>query len=109
MKKSIILLLFVSQFATAGETWFCTEDSSKRNDNVFSICGVGDSLNDEGAARKKALDNAIAEFETICEMSSDCRRHKMTVEPKRTSCGIDKMGLTKCYRLIEITVVKQKQ
>lgn len=72
----------------------------------MSICGIGESANDEGFARKKALTNAIEEFKIICDLSSDCANQPISIEPKRTTCAPKENGLIKCYRLIEITIGK---
>jgi hypothetical protein len=85
------LILIVSLFialesrATDKEQWFCTDDQAMKTGNTFVICGVG-TYSTEGDARTKALNNAMNEFMTICELSSDCKGHKITVEPKRSSC-----------------------
>ncbi len=98
-----IILIFLSQYVAADE-WYCTEDAAKRDGNVISTCGIGESMSDEGYARKRALNNAIEEFNTICDLSSDCAGRKINVEPKRTSCSKDSRGMIKCYRMIEVTV-----
>lgn len=105
--KLLIILALLSQYVMADE-WFCVEESGKRDGNTILACGIGDSLGDEGASRRRALDAAIQEFKTICELSSDCRGHEIIVEPKRTACGRDQKmpEIVKCYRLIQVTIGK---
>lgn len=95
--------MFMHQFATA-DGWFCQEESGKREGDTILSCGVAE-WNDEGIARKKALDAAIDEFQSICEISEDCKRRKIIVEPKRTSCAKDSRGIIKCYRMIAIKLL----
>ena len=97
--------MFLSQFAMADQ-WFCTTESGQRDDNKILACGIGDALNNESLARILALKRAIEEFKMICDISADCIGRKYIVIPKRTECVIDKIGLTKCYRLIEVTVLE---
>lgn len=99
----LYFILILSQFATA-EEWFCKEESIQRQENVVYACGIGESINDEAHSRKKALQNAIDEFRMICDISDDCRDKKFHVEPKRTECGVTKVGLLKCYRMIQVTI-----
>lgn len=96
----------MSQNVAAADQWFCTDESGKRDGNTIMACGVAE-WTDEGTARKKALEAAIEEFETICEISSDCKHNKFNIEPKRTTCIKDQehKGLMKCYRLIVVTLV----
>lgn len=103
LKIIICVILLLSQIATADE-WLCTTESGQRQGNLILACGVGESSGDEAYARKRALSNAIEEFNTICEISSDCAGRKIIVEPKRTSCAVEKNGLLKCYRLIAVTL-----
>lgn len=102
MKFVALLIGFLIGYNAFADEWLCTTESGQRVGNTILACGIGDSLNDEGLSRKKALQNAIEEFRTICELSNDCRGRQFNIEPKRTSCLIDKVGLTKCYRLIEV-------
>lgn len=96
-------LIFTSQISAAADGWFCENDASKRNDNVYWSCGVGESTT-ESLARTQALKMAIQEFLMVCEMSTDCNGKPRTVEPKRTSCTEGKSGIVKCVRMIEIRV-----
>ncbi len=106
--KWFLITLLSSQIANASD-WFCTEESGKRDGNTIMSCGVGDAVNDEGYARKKALQAAIEEFKTICDLSSDCRGKAKTVEPKRTSCAPvpNLPNFVRCYRLIVVTIVEE--
>lgn len=99
----LVVGFFLSQALFADE-WFCTDESAKRSGNVISVCGVGDGL-DEGAARHRALGNALTEFHTLCDLSADCAEHKLSAEPKRTTCSTKPNGLIKCYRLVEVTIL----
>lgn len=99
MKWIFGLLLSFNAYA---EDWFCLTDSGKRNDNVISSCGVGEAPS-ESLARTDALNQAIAEFATICKWSSDCAGKQKSVEPKRLTCKQTK-DRWKCYRLIEVTI-----
>lgn len=82
--------------------WFCEEESGKRDGNTIWACGVGEATL-EHLSRKYALDHAIEEFNTLCQISSDCRGKKTSVEPKRMTCYKNGIIL-KCYRLIQVTI-----
>lgn len=107
--KTILIILFTIAWlkATAAEQWFCVDDQAMRQGNTLSICGVGTSST-EGAARESALANAIREFHAMCNLSSDCHGHKISVEPKRSTCGHIMAGSTfnsfTCYRLFNFTI-----
>lgn len=103
---SILFVLFISSSAFATEQWFCTDESGKRDGDTVLACGVGESTT-EDYARKRALTSAIYEFQTICDMSSECAGRPTSVEPKRLTCSQDKQGLWKCYRLIAVTLGKR--
>lgn len=102
MITKTIFLILVSFQATADD-WFCKEESSGRSGNTILACGVGESMT-EDYARKRALHNAIEEFETICELSTDCRGKATIAESKRTTCEKEN-GHIKCYRLLQVTIV----
>jgi hypothetical protein len=102
--KLLILILFISINAHAADEWFCTEESGRRIGSVIQACGVGESAIDEGRAREKALEQALIEFHSICNISADCKGKDIIVEPKRLTCVVGKRGRIKCYRLIEVTV-----
>lgn len=110
MKNLILVILFgFSLEVLAEDQWFCSEESGKRDGNTIQACGVGEGVN-EKTARTQALDAAIDEFKTICDMSSDCAHHQRVVEPKRLTCNEKRIKGTgysewKCYRLIQVTVL----
>ncbi len=90
----------------AQDQWLCTEEASQRHNDTIFACGVGSGA-DEGEARLAAFDNSKAEFNRICDSSSDCAGHKITTLPRRTSCEL--VGsLIKCYRLILYTIGNDK-
>lgn len=103
--KLMIMLIFPIM-SHAGESWFCIDESGKRNDNVISACGVGEAPT-ERLARADALNQAIEEFATICKWSDDCVGKPRSVEPKRMTCKESAKGW-KCYRLIEVTILEGK-
>lgn len=102
-----LILFFLSQTAGADE-WFCKSQHAKRDGNVFSVCGVsiGWAAVPEDA-RWHAYNDAQMNFESICNLSSDCKDHKITVNPKRTDCypNPSPSKLETCYQLIEVTVL----
>lgn len=86
MKKHIFIMLILIGFnSLAEDKWFCTDDQAMRNGNTLMICGVGTNST-EGEARRYALANAVNEFQVMCNLSSDCKGHKVNVEPKRSTC-----------------------
>lgn len=115
MNKLIMLLcIIMADRAISEERWFCTDDQAIRQGNVLSICGVGNSM-DEGPARKEALNNAMDEFKSICSLSSDCRGHKINVEPKRSTCFEKKRVYAEytntqfvCHRMFVFTILEGK-
>lgn len=91
------LILFCSPVAEADD-WLCKEESSLRRGNQVYACGVGQGRT-EDEARTNAFKAAASEFDRICEASSDCQDHNITVTPQRTTCE----GNT-CHRLLVFTI-----
>lgn len=81
----LILLFFMACRSNAEEQWFCVDDQSKKNGNTMEVCGVG-TASTEGEARHQALQNSIKDFQTICNLSQDCKGRKINIEPKRSTC-----------------------
>ncbi len=103
MKTFLMFILISVSAANAQDGWLCEQEAGIRDGKVYAICGIGESL-EEQYARARALTAAIEEFETLCDVSSDCFRSQRVVIPKRTACEQNKQGLWKCYRLIEVTL-----
>lgn len=74
----------------------------KESDGHYLICGVGVDQ-DLAAARSKALENGISEFEKLCAISQDCRGRESSATPRRTECTL-KNGLHHCFRAFEFKV-----
>lgn len=104
LMKTALLLLLVSNVAFSDD-WICRHEAGKREGNTILACGIGIGM-DEGTARHAALNDAKREFQSICEMSVDCREKDVTVDPQRTECGLNKRGVMQCYRLLVITLLK---
>ena len=89
IKRDILILGVIlagcNSAHAAEDKWFCTDDQAMRQGSTLSICGVGTSST-EGDARQNALKNVMYEFNVTCQLSSDCRGHKINVEPKRSTC-----------------------
>lgn len=85
-----------------GDLWECTVTSTSRQGSVWHACGTAEGYI-EGEARQKALEQALKEFKTLCEIDSSCNGRDFTVEPKRTSCLMNERWI-KCYRGVDITV-----
>lgn len=108
MKRLFILLIILCPLAHSEtkDDWRCTDQSTTRSRNVWMACGTGE-YTDEGAAREKALANALNEFKQMCDLSSDCKGRELSVEPKRQTCQYTNYtytGYWKCYKLVQITV-----
>lgn len=111
MRKVIVLVLILmtSRAFSTEDHWFCTDDNSFKQGNLYAVCGVG-TFSTEGDARVKALDSAMNEFNVLCKMSSDCRNHRFNVEPKRSTCfenksrNISSFEKFTCHRLFIFTV-----
>lgn len=99
----LFLLMTSSTLASAKDEWLCTEESSQIQNGTLLACGVGLGK-DENEARSKAFENARAEFIRVCDASDDCKEHKVTVEPKRTTCERSSKESYKCYRLLAFTI-----
>lgn len=104
------MITLISMNGFADDQWFCTDDQAMRSGNTMMICGIGTS-GVEGEARKRALNYAINEFETICNLSSDCKGRKVIVEPKRSSCSAHKpinpystTDIITCHRMFTFTL-----
>lgn len=104
MKIAIIAIsASISLSAFAKEDWLCVQESSQvQNGEVFA-CGVGEGK-DENAARSSAFENARAEFLRVCNSSDDCKGHKVSVEPKRTTCERNSKESYKCYRMVVFAI-----
>lgn len=86
----------------ADASWFCQTAASERQGNVINTCGIA-SDQDEQTARLKALDAAAAEFNRVCDQSTDCRSHAVHTEPQRTDCNAT-AGIWKCYRMVSYVI-----
>jgi hypothetical protein len=102
MRAIFILLISLSSHAESKDQWICTDEATLRQGSLWYACGVGEGTT-EAYARQKALEHAIDEFKSLCQMSSDCRGKDTSAEPKRTTCMTGE-GWWKCYRLIQISV-----
>jgi hypothetical protein len=99
--KYLILIALFSLNAHADD-WFCNSESSMRDGNVISVCGIG-THKDEAQARAWAMYNARNEFKAICNSSSDCIGHFFSMDPKRTEC-VQNGGIFRCVRMLAYTV-----
>lgn len=104
MKIKIILLFFAltSHLSASAQDWFCSKGSSRRNGNIFEVCGLGENKS-EVISIKKALKSAFKEFDLICNQFDDCKKKFKDVTPMRIDCDWmdDKI---KCYRSFAIEV-----
>ncbi len=98
--KTLIFILITALIprALADNKWFCTEESSQVMSNEVRACGVAYSPT-ESEGRSIALESAIIEFHTICDISHSCKNRNFDVIPSRTECYPFKNGY-KCYRMI---------
>ena len=110
---AIVVAVLLQQGAPAlAEGWFCTDESSKRDGNLWTVCGIGEDQK-ESAARSEALENGIQEFKDLCRLSSDCKGHEFTVQPGRTECrplseAVPGQGPIRCVRAVAFTVGEKK-
>lgn len=95
-------LILISSVAQA--EWLCTESSSTKIGSTITACGVGKSANLE-EARNKARENAIHEFNQLCQISADCSQYDYNVVPKRTDCQV-KGGEVVCFRAIDFEITQ---
>jgi hypothetical protein len=99
--------IFFLSTVKAEQGWFCQHAASEKNGNSITSCGIGEAAK-ENEARKKALESALEEFDTLCERSIDCKSFETIVEPNRNDC--QKIGKSfKCYRAITATITKTKR
>jgi hypothetical protein len=104
MKCLFMFLISLSNLAHADkDSWFCTEESTTRQGNVWYACGTGISWT-EAVSRRHAIQFAILEFQSLCAASTDCKDKKTSVVPKRSTCIKNALGAYKCYKMLEITV-----
>lgn len=75
---------------TAAE--LCENNETLREGNQILVCG-------QGLTREAAMKDAKTEFQSICDASSDCMGHEVTLLPKRESCT--KKG---CERIVQFTI-----
>lgn len=106
---SLLVSIHAKSASEEKQDWFCTDDQAMKTGSTYVICGVG-TYSTEGDARRIALENAVNEFKTICDLSSDCKGHKVSIEPKRSSCyngtSADKTRFENfsCHRMFLFTV-----
>lgn len=103
--QTITFLVLATRLIFGATDWFCTQVASQRSGNVVSACGIGIGYT-EADARHSALQAAKREFETICNQSNDCNKHKVNLIPKRNACQKLNNGRFKCYRDIEYTILR---
>lgn len=101
-----LALLIASNLGHGNETkWACSEVSVTKVNELYLACGIG-SASSESDARELARTNALKEFDAICNRSSDCKNHKINVNPKRNQCDLVD-GSMVCRRAFEITVLDE--
>lgn len=83
--------------------WFCKEGGSSWNENMLTVCGIGEAKTEEDA-KIAALRNAAQEFKELCLQSADCRNHDSRIDPKRTDCERIN-GTYKCYRAFRYEII----
>ena len=108
--KILLCFLLCSNYfgvAYAMDEWICTEAASIRQGDSILSCGVAMDVT-ESAAREAALQNAISEFDMLCELSANCRGRDTNVDPIRNSCEKVKGGY-KCYRGVQYTLLGEVQ
>ncbi|MBI2519720.1 MAG: hypothetical protein HYV97_04865 [Bdellovibrio sp.] len=105
------LMLLVSSFLTlsltANAKWFCEEVASEKMDNIITSCGIGEAAS-EDEARKKALQAAFDELDSICERSIDCKTNETLIEPQRNDCKKEGQKF-KCYRAVKAIIAQTKR
>jgi hypothetical protein len=105
MNYSLLAALLLHQAHAYAESpnWYCKQVASERQGSTtINSCGIGMGK-DENEARTNALDNAQKEFLKVCGLSDDCKNHKISASPERTTC--EKSDRTyKCYRLIVFSI-----
>lgn len=106
MKLLIAIFIFGSLKAYS-EDWICKEASSVRNGQTVLSCGIGRGK-DLDKARKISRDNAVEEFEKLCELSSDCKDYDYNALPKRSDCSLQN-GTYICYRAIAFEILPTKK
>jgi hypothetical protein len=99
----LITLFLLTLAPVSAHAWYCQEVASERQGNVINACGIGTGK-DENEARTSAFENSKKEFFRICELSTDCAKHEIDVNPQRTSCDSAK-GVVTCHRLVTFTVI----
>ena len=83
----------------ASDDWLCKEASSQIRGSTIAACGVA-SARTEDEARESAFNNAKKEFGQVCDSNSNCKEHKFTLTPERTTCDSLGKDQFKCYRLL---------
>ena len=107
MKKPIILLMILFLQQSTYANWLCKEASSKAENDYFYSCGVASSK-DLNQARKTALNNAKAEFNSFCNESYNCKNNEYIITPLRTDCTKKNNTFT-CFRGIEYRILDEKR
>jgi hypothetical protein len=98
----LLLILTLPLVKAETPNWYCKEVASERSGNIIHSCGIGTGQ-DENEARSTAFDNAKTEFKKICNLSSDCKNHMISVNPERTTCDKIETGY-KCHRLLTFSI-----
>lgn len=85
--------------------WFCDTQSSERNGDQITTCGIGKSESEQDA-RNEAFDAAKNEFNKLCKSDAECRNKDAVITPKRTECT--KSGESyKCVRALSFQIVER--
>lgn len=101
--STILVLILIS--VTTKADWLCTESSSIKTGSTIISCGVA-KASTLAESRKLALENAIQEFNNLCDISADCSRYDYNVVPQRTECS-GNSGIITCYRAVNFEVTKE--
>ncbi|MEK6625294.1 MAG: hypothetical protein AABY86_10015, partial [Bdellovibrionota bacterium] len=103
---TVVFSLFFIPAAVSAK-WFCEEAASEKMDNIITSCGIGEAAS-EDEARKKALQAAFDELDSICERSIDCKTNETLIEPQRNDCKKDGQKY-KCYRAVKAIIANTKR
>ncbi len=106
LKPGFLLIITVMSHWASAE-WLCSEAGITRTGNSFNSCGVAQH-SEEGVARALSLDKAREEFMSVCELSADCKKYEVIVEPKRLEC-LKQDGLFVCRRLVVYHITNNRK
>lgn len=98
-----LIFAVISINCNSSEKWICENIASQKSGDMYIVCGIGAS-DFEAKARDLARENALREFDSLCNRSRDCKYRNINITPNRNVCSYHS-GKHRCLRSFTISLL----